>query len=238
MDKIQIPSSKPSQTPISPAPRAHTAFCTSQQRSVFQLHRLASIHPHLLSCSRRGWEASRRGTESSETVATDEGRPWEQSPGRPWSWTGLQVTAPGPWPGQGPWPITYPRVFSLNKGTKPVFFRGSNKHLHRAWHIQSTWGLQMTLLRNYRVPGRRLSEAAHVTTGLGPHFWPQEDPVWALIITKPLLQLRREHRPRVTSVQVREDDGENRAATEGEQSPPRNRQFFLLIGKDSDAGED
>ena len=95
----------------------------------------------------------------------------------------------------------------------------------------------MTLLRNYRVPGRRLSEATHVTTGLGPHFWPQEDPVWALIITKPPLQLQREHRPRVTSVQVKED-GENRAATEGEQSPPRNRQLFLLIGKDSDAGED
>ena len=36
----------------------------------------------------------------------------------------------------------------------------------------------MTLLCNYRIPGRRLSEATHVITGLGPHFWPQEDPVW------------------------------------------------------------
>ena len=28
------------------------------------------------------------------------------------------------------------------------------------------------------IPGRRPSEATRVITGLGPHFWPQEDPVW------------------------------------------------------------
>lgn len=96
----------------------------------------------------------------------------------------------------------------------------------------------MTLLRNYRIPGRRLSEATHVTTGLGPHFCPQEDPVWGSDYNKaPSSTTEEEPGAGVISVPVRgKATGRELSGHRGRQSPPRNRQCFLLIRKDPEAG--
>ena len=96
----------------------------------------------------------------------------------------------------------------------------------------------MTLLCNYRIPGRRLSEATHVITGLGPHFWPQEDPVWGSDYNKAPSSTTERTQTRGDKRASERRRRENCPAAEGEQSPPGNRQCFLLIRKDPEAGED
>lgn len=46
---------------------------------------------------------------------------------------------------------------------------------------------------------------------------------------KPILHLRREHRPRITSVQMKKQDGKNRGGTHGKQSPPGTDNSFWRV---------